>query len=48
MPKRSRLSQKTLQQLKKAKWSDWLNVFNQVHNSTIITKIGKIKVEIDE
>ena len=48
MPRRLRLSPKTLQQLKKASWSDWLDVFNQVHNSTIITSVGKIKVVIDE
>ena len=48
MPKRLKLSPKTLQQLKKASWSEWLNVFNQVHNSTITTHIGKIKVEIDD
>ena len=48
MPKRLKLSPKTLQQLKKASWSEWLDVFNQVHNSTITTYVGKIKVEIDE
>ena len=48
MPRRLRLSPKTLQQLKKASWSEWLDVFNQVHNSTITTSIGKIKVEIDD
>ena len=48
MPKRLTLSRKTLQQLETASWSEWLNVFNQVHNSTIITSIGKIKVEIDD
>tara|TARA_R100000149_G_C5752776_1_gene61358 strand:- start:339 stop:443 length:105 start_codon:yes stop_codon:yes gene_type:complete len=34
--------------LKEASWSDWLNVFNQVHNSTMVTQVGKIKIEIDE
>jgi hypothetical protein len=48
MPKRLRLSPKTLQQLKKASWSEWLDVFNQVHNSTITTSVGKIKVMIDD
>jgi hypothetical protein len=48
MPKRLRLSPKTLQQLKKASWSDWLDAFNQVHNSTITVSVGKIKVTIDE
>ena len=48
MPKRSKLSPKTLQQLKKASWSEWLNVFNQVHNSTMFTSVGNIKVEIDD
>ena len=47
-PKRLKLSQKTLQKMNKASWSDWLDVFNQVHNSTITTHVGKIKVEIDE
>jgi hypothetical protein len=48
MPKRLKLSQKTLQKLNKASWSDWLNAFNQVHNSTITTQIGTIKIEIDD
>ena len=48
MPKRLKLSPKTLQQLKKASWSEWLDVFNQVHNSTIIVSVGTIKVSIDE
>ena len=48
MPKRLKLSPKTLQQLKKASWSEWLDAFNQVHNSTIVTHVGTIKVEIDE
>jgi len=48
MPKRLRLSPKTLQQLKKASWADWLDAFNQVHNSTITTSVGKIKVMIDD
>ncbi len=47
MPRQLKLSQKTLNQLKTANWTDWLNAFNQVHNSTIVTEIGKIKVEID-
>jgi len=47
-PKRLKLSPKTLQQLKKASWSEWLDAFNQVHNSTITTSIGTIKVEIEE
>ena len=48
MPKQSKLSPKTLQQLKKASWSEWLDVFNQVHNSTITTSVGKIKIQIKE
>jgi hypothetical protein len=48
MPKQLKLSQKTLQKLNKASWSDWLDAFNQVHNSTITTQIGTIKIEIDE
>jgi hypothetical protein len=48
MPKRLKLSQKTLHQLKEASWSEWLDAFNQVHNSTMFTQVGKIKVEIDE
>ena len=48
MPKRLKLSPKTLQKLNKASWSDWLNAFNQVHNSTITTQIGTIKIEIDD
>ena len=38
-----KLSPKTLQQLKKASWSEWLDAFNQVHNSTITTSIGTDK-----
>ncbi len=48
MPKQSKLSPKTLQQLKRASWTDWLDVFNQVHNSTITTSVGKIKIQIKE
>ena len=48
MPKRLKLSQKTLQKLNKASWPEWLHAFNQVHNSTLITSVGKIKVEIDD
>ena len=47
-PKRLKLSPKTLQQLKKASWSEWLDAFNQVHNSTITTSVGTIEVIIDE
>ena len=47
-PRQLKLSQKTLQKLSKASWSEWLDVFNQVHNSTMFTYVGKIKVEIDE
>jgi len=48
MPKRLKLSPKTLQSLNKASWSEWLDVFNQVHNSTMFTSVGTIKVVIDE
>jgi len=48
MPKRLLLSPKTLQKLNKASWSDWLDVFNQVHNSTITVSVGTIKVVVDE
>ncbi len=48
MPRRSQLSQKTLNKLKKANWSEWVKAFNQVHNSTMFTAIGKIKIEIDD
>tara|TARA_R100000951_G_C2512936_1_gene140990 strand:+ start:120 stop:296 length:177 start_codon:yes stop_codon:yes gene_type:complete len=34
--------------LKRASWTDWLDVFNQVHNSTITTSVGKIKIQIKE
>jgi len=47
-PRRLKLSPKTLQQLKKASWSEWLDAFNQVHNSTLTTSIGTIKVKIDD
>jgi len=43
-----KLSQGTLKKLQKASWSDWLDAFNQVHNSTMVTSVGKIKIEIDE
>ena len=48
MPRRSQLSQKTLNKLKKANWSEWVKAFNQVHNSTMFTAICKIKIEIDD
>ncbi len=48
MPKRLKLSQSTLNKLKKANWSEWVKAFNQVHNSTMFTSIGIINVNIDE
>ena len=35
-----------LQKLKKASWSEWLTVFNQVHNSTIFTSVGTVNIEV--
>ena len=43
-----KLSLKTQHYLKKASWSQWLQVFNQVHNSTLVTKVGTVKVKIYE
>ena len=40
------LSPKILKKLKKASWSEWLTVFNQVHNSTIFTSIGTVNIEV--
>ena len=48
MPKRLKLSQSTLNKLKKVSWSKWIKVFNQVHNSTMFTSVGTINIEIDE
>ena len=45
-PRQLKLKSQTL--LKKASWSDWLDGFNQVHNATITTSVGKIKVVIDD
>ena len=42
------LSPKILKKLQKASWSEFLTVFNQVHNSTIFTSVGNIKVKIDD
>ena len=44
MPKLSSL--KT--QLKKASWSEWIKVFNRVHNPTMFTSVGTIEVKINE
>ena len=48
MPKRLKLSQSTLNKLKRVSWSEWVKVFNHVHNSTMFTSVGIIKIEIDE
>ena len=48
MPKRSRLSQSTLKKLKTASWSEWIKAFNSVHNSTMFTSMGVVKVKVDE
>jgi uncharacterized protein YqgV (UPF0045/DUF77 family) len=48
MPKRLKLSQSTLNKLKKANWSEWVKVFNQVHNSAMFTSVGVINIKIDE
>ena len=40
------LSPKILKKLQKASWSEWLTVFNQVHNSTIFTSVGTVNIEV--
>ena len=34
--------------LKKVKWSEWIKVFNRVHNPTMFTSVGNIEVKIDD
>ena len=46
--KRSKLSPAMISKLKKASWSEWVKVFNEVHNSTMFTSIGIIKVTADD
>ena len=48
MRKPSRLNLKTQHLLKKASWSTWIKVFNQVHNSTMFTSVGTVSVRINE
>ena len=48
MRKPSRLNLKTQHLLKKANWSEWIKVFNQVHNSTMFTSVGTVSVRIYE
>ena len=48
MRKPSRLNLKTQHLLKKASWSEWIKVFNQVHNSTMFTSVGTVSVSIYE
>ena len=48
MPKPSRLSPSTLKKLKTASWSEWIKVFNSVHNSTMFTSVGNVKVEVND
>jgi len=48
MPKRLKLSQSTLNKLKRASWSEWLKAFNLVHNSTMFTSVGSIVIKINE
>ena len=40
------LNPKILKKLQKASWSEWLTVFNQVHNSTIFTSVGTVNIEV--
>ena len=47
-PRRSKLSQSTLNKLKKASWSEWIKAFNHFHNPKMFTSIGVIKIKIDE
>ena len=35
-------------QLRKASWSEWIKVFNRVHNPTMFTSVGTIEVKINE
>ena len=48
MQKPSKLNLKTQHLLKKARWSEWIKVFNQVHNSTMFTSVGTVQVKINE
>jgi len=42
------LNLKTQYYLKKASWSEWIRVFNCVHNPTMFTSVGVIEVKIHE
>ena len=46
--KRSKLSQAMINKLQKASWSEWVKVFNSVHNSTMFTSVGVIKIKVDD
>ena len=48
MQKPSILNLKTQHLLKKASWSQWIKVFNQIHNSTMFTSVGTVSVRINE
>ena len=48
MPKRSRPSRSTLNKLKKLSWSEWISLFNRIHNPFMFTSVGTIKVKIDD
>ena len=33
---------------KKASWSEWISLFNRIHNPFMFTSVGTIKVKIDD
>ena len=38
----------TLNKLKKLSWSEWISLFNRIHNPFMFTSVGTIKVKIDD
>ena len=48
MPKQSILNPSTLKKLQKANWSEWIKVFNSVHNSTMFTSLGNVRITVNE
>ena len=42
------MSKLKTEHLKKAKWSEWIKVFNRVHNPTMFTSVGNIEVKIND
>ena len=48
MPKQSMQNLKTKKYLQKARWSEWIKVFNRFHNPTMFTSVGVVEVKTYE